>query len=111
MAQSITPEQFRDADGVDDWSPHGSGAYANFRTGNFSRGVEFIDEIALLAEAADHHPDVNLRYGSVSIRLVTHDVGGLSDLDVELARQISSAARQREIEASTEYDHASWASG
>jgi len=111
MAESITPEQFRGADDVGDWSPHGSGAYAGFRTGNFTRGVEFIDEIALLAEAANHHPDVNLRYASVSIRLVTHDVGGLSNLDIELARQISSAARQRDIEASSEYDHASWATG
>jgi len=111
MAQPITPEQFRDAEGVSDWSPHGSGAYANFRSGSFVRGVELIDGIALLAEAANHHPDVNLRYGSVSVRLVTHDVGGLSDLDVELARQISAAARQRGIEATGEYDHATWASG
>lgn len=66
---------------------------ARFRTGSFSKGVEFVRVIGELAEVANHHPDVDLRYSSVTVRMMTHDVNGLSQRDVELARQISVAAR------------------
>jgi len=52
-----------------------------------------------LADAANHHPDVDLRYAGVTVRLWTHDVNGLSERDVELARRISAAARQLAVAA------------
>jgi len=70
-----------------------NGAYAHFRTGTFATGVRLVDVIGELADAANHHPDVDLRYAGVMVRLVTHEVDGLSQPDVELARQISVAAR------------------
>ena len=54
----------------------GDGACAYFRTGSFAAGVELVDEIGRLADAADHHPDVDLRYAGVTVRLITHDVAG-----------------------------------
>jgi len=66
---------------------------AHFRTGSFAAGVGLVDVIGELADAANHHPDVDLRYSRVIVRLVTHEVDGLSERDVELARQISAAAR------------------
>jgi len=77
----------------------GDGAYAHFRTGSFAAGVALVDAIGRLADAANHHPDVDLRYRGVTVRLVSHDVEGLSERDVELARQISAAARELDVPA------------
>ncbi|WP_454050325.1 mycothiol transferase [Cellulomonas sp. Marseille-Q8402] len=99
MGDLVTPEQFRAADGVDDWRVGPGGATARFRTGSFAAGVELVDAVGELADAADHHPDVDLRYPAVTLRLVSHDVGGLSARDVALARQISAAARELDITA------------
>ena len=50
--------------------------------------MAFIDQVAVLAEAANHHPDIDLRYRRVKIRLTTHDAGGLTEKDTSLAIQI-----------------------
>jgi 4a-hydroxytetrahydrobiopterin dehydratase len=73
-------------------------AHAVFATGTFAVGAEFIARLTELAEAANHHPDVDLRYRAVSISLISHDVGGLTSRDVNLARQISELAEQMGIE-------------
>jgi 4a-hydroxytetrahydrobiopterin dehydratase len=100
MVTPITAEQFAAAEGVQDWSVLGSGEVgARFRTGSFARGVDLVVRIGALADAADHHPDVDLRYPSVTVRLSTHEVDGLSERDVALAREISAAARELGIEA------------
>ncbi|GIG20322.1 hypothetical protein Cch01nite_10460 [Cellulomonas chitinilytica] len=99
MSARITPAQFHEQDGLDDWRVLFGGAHAHFRTGSFAAGVTLLDAIGELADAADHHPDVDLRYGGVTVRLISHDVGGLSDRDVRLARQISDAARELDIPA------------
>jgi 4a-hydroxytetrahydrobiopterin dehydratase len=94
MTERISPRQFHDADGVEDWRVLFSGACAHFRTGSFATGVALVEAIGRLADAANHHPDVDLRFGGVTVRLMTHDVDGLSGRDVELARRISAAARE-----------------
>ncbi|EPR76156.1 Pterin-4-alpha-carbinolamine dehydratase [Leifsonia rubra CMS 76R] len=99
MAEPISAQQFRASDGVEDWQVHFDGAKTYFATGSFAKGVELIDVIGQLADAANHHPDVDLRYPGVAVSLFTHDIDALSDLDVALARQISAAARDLGIEA------------
>ena len=99
MPDRITVRQFLESDGVDDWREVGIGACACFRTGRFATGVSLVNEIARLADALNHHPDVDLQYATVTVRLLTHDILGLSDLDVQLARQISAAARTLEVQA------------
>jgi 4a-hydroxytetrahydrobiopterin dehydratase len=99
MTERITPRQFHEAAGVEDWRVLFSGACAHFRTGSFAKGVALVDAIGVLADAANHHPDVDLRYAGVTVRLITHDVEGLSGRDVELARRISAAARELGISA------------
>jgi 4a-hydroxytetrahydrobiopterin dehydratase len=94
MTEPITPRQFHVAAGVEDWRVLFEGAWAHFRTGSFGAGVALVDAIGELADAANHHPDVDLRYAGVTVRLVTRDVGGLSERDVELARRIPTAARE-----------------
>ena len=99
MTVRISPREFHEAGGVDDWRVVFGGAYAYFRTGSFRVGVALVSVIGDLADAANHHPDVDLRYPGVSVRLVTHEGGGLSPRDGELARQISAAARDLGVEA------------
>jgi len=99
MTEEITPLQFHESDGVEDWRVVFEGACAYFRTGSFAVGVALVDAIGRLADAANHHPDVDLRYDGVNVRLSTRDVGGLSELDVRLARQISAAARDLDAPA------------
>jgi len=99
MTERISPEEFLAADGVGDWRVVSGVACAYFGTGSFRAGVALVDAIGELADAANHHPDVDLRYPSVVVRLVTHDVGGLSSRDLELARQISAAARDQGVAA------------
>lgn len=95
MTERINSRLFHEAEGVDDWRVLYGRAFAHCRTGSFSEGVALVNAIGALADAANHHPDVDLRYGGVTVRLVTHEVGGLSVRDVELARQISAAARDQ----------------
>jgi 4a-hydroxytetrahydrobiopterin dehydratase len=99
MVERISPQQFHASDGVEDWRVLFDGAKTYFATGSFAKGVELVDIIGRLADAANHHPDVDLRYPGVVVGLFTHEVGDISDLDVTLAQQISMAARELGIAA------------
>ena len=96
MTERISPRQFHEAVGVEDWRVVGEGACAHFRTGSFAAGARLVHVISELAGLEDHQPDVDVRYGGVTVRLITitHDYYGLSERDVELARQISAVARE-----------------
>ncbi|MDO8309548.1 MAG: VOC family protein [Actinomycetota bacterium] len=94
MTERINSRQFHEADGIEDWRVLYGCAYAYFRTGSFAAGVALVGAIGRLADAANHHPDVDLRYQGVTVRLFTHDVDGLTTRDLDLARQVSAAARE-----------------
>jgi 4a-hydroxytetrahydrobiopterin dehydratase len=99
MTERITPRQFHEADGIEDWRVLAHGASAYFRTGSFGAGVELVEGIGELADAANHHPDVDLRYAGVTVRLFSHDIGGLSERDLKLAQQISAVAKELDLRA------------
>jgi 4a-hydroxytetrahydrobiopterin dehydratase len=101
MIERISPRQFHEAPGVEDWRVLGEGACSYFRTGSFAAGARLVHAIGELAGVEEHHPDVDLRYGGVTVRLITitHDYYGLSERDVDLARQISAAARELDVPA------------
>jgi 4a-hydroxytetrahydrobiopterin dehydratase len=99
MTDRINSRLFHESEGIEDWRVLYGRAHAYFRTGSFARGVALVDAIGVLADAADHHPDVDLRYTGVTVRLVSHDIDGLSTRDVNLARQISAAARELDAPA------------
>lgn len=99
MTEPITPAHFHQAGEVADWRVLAHGACAYFRTGSYAAGVALVDAIGRLAIAAEHHPDVDLRYSGVAVRLATHEVDGLSVRDVLLARDISVAARELGVPA------------
>jgi 4a-hydroxytetrahydrobiopterin dehydratase len=57
---------------------------------DFKRSMAFVNRVAGLAEAMDHHPDILINYSRVTLTLTSHDAGGLTDLDFRLAGQIDS---------------------
>jgi 4a-hydroxytetrahydrobiopterin dehydratase len=102
MVEPISPKMFHESPGVGDWRVLSTGAATYFETGSFTKGVALTVRIAELAEAANHHPDVDLRYAGVLVRLLTHEVmpdGWLSGKDAALAAEISEAARELDITA------------
>ena len=90
--EKITAAQFSAAEGVDDWRVLWWQAFALFRTKSFATGLALVNEIGRLAEEANHHPDLNLRYGVLEVRLATHDTLSLTTADLDLCRAISAAA-------------------
>lgn len=77
-----------------DWRVLVLKAHATFRTPDYATGARFTAGIAELAEAADHHPDVLLRYGEVAVDIHSHDVGGLTSRDIRLGERISALAAE-----------------
>ena len=71
---------------------------ATFRTGSMVRGLDFVTAVVEAAEQADHHPDIDFRYGTVGLTLSTHAVDGLTDADVALADTVSRIASEAGID-------------
>jgi 4a-hydroxytetrahydrobiopterin dehydratase len=65
---------------------------ATFATPDFTTAADFVARIAAAADAADHHPDVVLRWGQVTVTTSSHDAGGLTQRDVDLAATVSALA-------------------
>jgi 4a-hydroxytetrahydrobiopterin dehydratase len=96
MTETITPQQFHEAEGVADWRVVGDGASAHFRTESLAAGARLVQAISELSGLDAHLPDIDLRRDGVTVRLVTvtDDHYGMSMRDVELARRISAVARE-----------------
>lgn len=60
-----------------------------FRFDDFAQALAFVNRVGELAEAADHHPDIELRYNRVTLRWWTHSAGGITERDRELAARTS----------------------
>jgi len=89
----ISPADFSALEGLDDWRVVLSGIHANFRAGSFGAAAALVTQIAAAADELVHHPDIDVRYPDrVHVYLTTHATGGLTTLDVDLARVISAAA-------------------
>jgi 4a-hydroxytetrahydrobiopterin dehydratase len=80
------------AEQLDDWRFLAGKIHARFATRTFAVGLALVDQVGAEAEQADHHPDIDLRYTHVDITLRSHDVGGITQRDVRLARVISDLA-------------------
>ncbi|MBB6626658.1 4a-hydroxytetrahydrobiopterin dehydratase [Nocardioides sp. KIGAM211] len=81
-----------EAEGLDDWRILFSALHARFLTGDFATGLRLVNAIGAEAEAMDHHPDLDLRYPHLNVKLTSHDVHGVTQRDVRLARRISELA-------------------
>lgn len=73
---------------LEGWEMHGSEIVKEFEFENFKQAMEFVNKIGEEAEREHHHPDINITYNKVEIRLTTHDANGLTYKDFKLARII-----------------------
>jgi 4a-hydroxytetrahydrobiopterin dehydratase len=73
------------------WKHLGNAIHKEFRFPGFSGAIAFVNRVAGLAEAAGHHPDIEIHYNRVVISLSSHDEGGVTERDVDLAASIDAA--------------------
>lgn len=74
------------------WEPVDGAITKEYRLGGFPEAVAFVVRLSYDAEAADHHPDLDIRYAKVRVTLSTHSEGGVTSKDVALARVIEALA-------------------
>jgi 4a-hydroxytetrahydrobiopterin dehydratase len=72
------------------WTIVGGKLHKEFGFADFNEAFGFMTRVALIAERMNHHPDWSNVYNRVVINLVTHDLGGISDLDLEFARKLEA---------------------
>jgi 4a-hydroxytetrahydrobiopterin dehydratase len=77
-----------------DWERDGTVLVKHWRGKDFAESLAFVNRVAELAEAADHHPDIAISWNQVTLRLWTHSAGGLTSKDIELARQIDGLSQR-----------------
>jgi len=65
-----------------------------FTHSSFPEAIVFVNAVAHLAELANHHPDIDVRYSNITLSLVTHDEGGITHKDVAVAKQVESIRRK-----------------
>ena len=96
MTDQISPKQFRESEGVEDWRVLGDGANAYFQTGSFAAAARLVQAISELPGVDDIRPDIDVRQDGVTVRMVAfiEGYGGMLRAHVDLARQISAAARK-----------------
>lgn len=99
MTESLTSSQVSASEGLDDWRVLLRTIQSSFKTGSMATGVEFARRIVAVADESNHHPDLTITYPRVHVLLTTHDTGGLTELDVDVARKISAIASELGIEA------------
>ncbi|WP_307310052.1 4a-hydroxytetrahydrobiopterin dehydratase [Pseudarthrobacter enclensis] len=78
--------------GLTGWRLTSEALTATFRTRKFATGLELVNRIGASAEEVNHHPDLTLTYSTVGVTLSSHDVGGITSRDIDLARIISGHA-------------------
>jgi 4a-hydroxytetrahydrobiopterin dehydratase len=72
---------------VPDWSQQAHALYRTFKFEGFLMSIAFVRRIAKQAEKLKHHPDIDIRFNKVALKLTTHDEGGITEKDFSLARQ------------------------
>jgi 4a-hydroxytetrahydrobiopterin dehydratase len=86
--KTFTIEEARDQLGrLKAWKIEGSELVKIFSFKDFRGSLGFVNQVGELAERAGHHPDIDIRYNRVRLSLTTHDAGGLTTKDFELAEQ------------------------
>ena len=75
------------------WVREGDAIRRTFSFAKFADGIRFVDRVAAAADAMDHHPDIDIRYTTITMTLSTHSAGGLTAKDFELAAKIDAAVR------------------
>lgn len=90
-SEKLTGQQIADA-GLDGWANLAGVLHTRIRTADFASALAIVNAIGAAAEESNHHPDLDLRWGRVDVRLSSHDVGGLTERDLRLAGRVDAIA-------------------
>src|SRR5450755_3180622 len=74
---------------ISGWKKTGNAIARNFQFTNFVAAMDFVNQIAEAAEAVNHHPDIHISYNKVTMVLVSHDAGGITQRDIRMAGKIN----------------------
>ena len=77
---------------MDEWQEVDNALVRELEFDSFPEAIEFVDRLAEAAEAANHHPDIDIRYRTVTVRWTTHSEGGITARDREMAERTSTFA-------------------
>jgi len=87
--RKLSPDEVaQQLEGLDGWLAESDVIMKRFEFPNFAASLDFVNKVGALAEAADHHPDVKFGWGYAEFAMTTHDRGGLTKFDFDLARKI-----------------------
>jgi 4a-hydroxytetrahydrobiopterin dehydratase len=89
MAELLSDEQVEAAlADMSGWTREGDAIRRDVTAPTFADGIALVDRVAVVADERDHHPDIDIRWTTVTFRLSTHSEGGITGNDVEMAREI-----------------------
>jgi 4a-hydroxytetrahydrobiopterin dehydratase len=94
MAEVLDAEAVRgELDGLEGWTGNPAGICRTVELSSFPEAIAVVDRAAVVAEELDHHPDIDIRWRTLTFRCATHSVGGVTRRDIELARRIDEIVR------------------
>ena len=79
---------------LDGWKYEAGALVRDYAFADFAAAFAFVVRLALLAEKANHHPDIDIRYNKLRVALVSHDSGGVTGRDISMATEISKLLQQ-----------------
>ncbi len=96
MVEKLNDESIRGwLDGREGWKRKGKTLTKGFSFASFRDAIVFVNRVASLADDMDHHPDIDIRYTTVSLTLATHEAKGLTQKDLDLAGRVDFATSAR----------------
>jgi 4a-hydroxytetrahydrobiopterin dehydratase len=90
LTESALKEALAD---LPDWSVEGKALVRRFTFRSYLEGIAFVNRVAAAAERANHHPDLEVGWRKVTVKLTTHSAGGITPLDIALAHEADRASR------------------
>lgn len=95
MTTKFSEDQIQDAMGsIPQWTELNGELQRTYLLDDFEQAMAFVRRVAKAAEHHQHHPDILIRYNKVTLTLTTHDAGGITDKDFQLASEIDELAKQ-----------------
>ena len=90
--QKLSEKQLHDLlTELPEWALEDGKLARNWTLPTFVEAIAFVNRVARIAQEAQHHPDIDIRYNLVRLALVSHDAGGITERDTRMARQLSAA--------------------
>jgi len=90
--QTLSEQQLRDLLlELPEWALEDGKLVRTLTLPNFVDAISLVNRVAVIAEQAQHHPDIDIRYNLVKLALVSHDAGGITERDAQMARQLSAS--------------------